>query len=341
MSRIAILTHSTNPRGGVVHALELGDALTALDHDVTVHAPDPKGAGFFRSTLCHTMPIAVAPALPALPAMVAQRAGEYVRHFNGRHRDFDIYHAQDSISGNALAAMRARGLIASFCRTVHHIDTFDDPRLTELQANSITSAARHFVVSRTWQARLAEDFQVTASNVGNGVNAARYTPLHDGTEAALRQRLGVGDAGPVFLSVGGVEPRKNSRRILAAYRQLQKRHPAAQLLIAGGASLLDHHAYQAAFAADLAAAALPEHAVVLSGPLPDSEMPALYRTADALVFPSLAEGFGLAVLEAMASGLPVVTSRIAPFTEYLDEEDAAWCNPDGHGIHRRCHGGRH
>ena len=38
--RIAILAHSTNPRGGVVHALELGDALTRLGHDVTVHAPD-------------------------------------------------------------------------------------------------------------------------------------------------------------------------------------------------------------------------------------------------------------------------------------------------------------
>ena len=52
--RIAILTHSTNPRGGVVHALELGDALTRLGHDVTVHAPDPCGAGFFRPTLCRT-----------------------------------------------------------------------------------------------------------------------------------------------------------------------------------------------------------------------------------------------------------------------------------------------
>jgi hypothetical protein len=52
--RIAILAHSTNPRGGVVHALELGDALTRLGHDVTVHAPDATGAGFFRETSCQT-----------------------------------------------------------------------------------------------------------------------------------------------------------------------------------------------------------------------------------------------------------------------------------------------
>ena len=43
--RVAILAHSTNPRGGVVHALELGDALCRLGHDATVHAPDVTGAG--------------------------------------------------------------------------------------------------------------------------------------------------------------------------------------------------------------------------------------------------------------------------------------------------------
>ena len=56
-------------------------------------------------------------------------------------------------------------------------------------------------------------------------------------------------------------------------------------------------------------------------------MPALYRAATSLVFPSTKEGFGLVVLEAMASGVPVVTSRIAPFTEYLGDDDVLWCDP--------------
>ena len=56
-------------------------------------------------------------------------------------------------------------------------------------------------------------------------------------------------------------------------------------------------------------------------------MPALYRAADVLAFPSLAEGFGLAVIEAMACGTPAIVSRIPPFTEYLGPEDALWAEP--------------
>jgi glycosyltransferase involved in cell wall biosynthesis len=46
------------------------------------------------------------------------------------------------------------------------------------------------------------------------------------------------------------------------------------------------------------------------------------------VFPSIKEGFGLVALEAMASGVPVIASRIAPFTEYLGEGDVLWCDPE-------------
>src|SRR5215475_2356962 len=127
--RIAILAHSTNPRGSVVHALELGDALCRLGHDATVHAPDASGAGFFRRTRCATVSVAASPAGRDVSAMVETRVADFVRHFEtaGR-RNFDVWHAQDGISGNALATLKERGLINGFARTVHHIDTFADPR---------------------------------------------------------------------------------------------------------------------------------------------------------------------------------------------------------------------
>ncbi|TCK23504.1 glycosyltransferase-like protein [Ancylobacter aquaticus] len=325
--RIALLAHSTNPRGGVVHALELGDALVRLGFEAVVHAPDARGAGFFRPTLCSTVSVPAAPAGADMVAMVRQRADEYVSYFNAvEHRRFDVFHAQDGLSGNALATLKERGLIPGFARTVHHLDAFRDPALMELQRRSVTAADRHFVVSRLWQKRLDETFGLEAVLVGNGVDTRQFSPVPDGREAGLAARLGLG-SGPIVLSVGGVEPRKNTRRLLEAFLQLRAMHPRAQLIIAGGATVLDHHAYFAEFEASRAASGLPDGVVLRPGPLAQDDMPALYRLADVLAFPSVTEGFGLAALEAMASGIPTVVSRIAPFTEHIGEGETVWCDP--------------
>jgi glycosyltransferase-like protein len=326
--RIAILAHSTNPRGGVVHALELGDALCRIGHEATVHAPDAGGAGFFRPTRCATVSVAASPVGRDVTAMVETRVADYLRHFEvAAHRHFDVWHAQDGISGNALATLKDRGLIRGFARTVHHVDAFAEPRLSALQARAIASADRLFVVSRLWRDRLTKEFDGVPHLVGNGVDTERFSPAPDENDAALRLLVKLSAGVRSFLAIGGVEKRKNTIAILDAFRLVHARHPSTCLVIAGGASLLDHDAYQAEFAAVLAANGLPDEAVIRTGPLPQALMPALYRTADALVFPSIKEGFGLVVLEAMASGVPVVTSRIAPFTEYLDDGDVAWCDP--------------
>jgi glycosyltransferase-like protein len=326
--RIAILAHSTNPRGGVVHALELGDALCRIGHSATVHAPDASGAGFFRPTRCATVSVAASPVERDVTSMVETRVADYLRHFDvAQHRHFDVWHAQDGISGNALATLKERGLILGFARTVHHVDSFADPRLSALQTRAIASADRLFVVSRLWREPLEREFGYGPHLVGNGVDTERFSPVPDDNDAALRALVKPSVDARVFLAIGGVEKRKNTIAILEAFRLVHARHPATCLMIAGGASLLDHDAYQADFTQVLTASGLPDGAVVRTGPLPQALMPALYRAADALVFPSIKEGFGLVVLEAMASGVPVVTSRIAPFTEYLEDGDVAWCDP--------------
>ena len=109
--RIAMLAHSTNPRGGVVHAMNLSEALEAQGLRTTLHAPDVSGRGFFRATECRTAPFAVAPAPNEIFAMVEQRIGDYVNWFRRpEHRRFDLYHAHDGISGNALATLKAQPL---------------------------------------------------------------------------------------------------------------------------------------------------------------------------------------------------------------------------------------
>lgn len=325
--RIALLTHSTNARGGVVHALELAEALTRLGHIVAVHAPDPGGNGFFRQTRAPTVSVKAAPTAGDITSTVETRIADYVSHFEDKaHRCFDVFHAQDGISGNALVTLKQRGLISHFARTVHHVDDFRDPRLQALQERSIASADRIFVVSRMWQRQLAAMSPFPIAVVGNGVDTLRFAPKRSDLDTALRIRLGLRE-GPVLLTIGGIEQRKNTIHILEAFRQLHAVRPSAQLLIAGGASVLDHQAYQAEFSTRLDAAGLPRSAVIRAGVIPDSDMPSLYRLADVLVFASIREGFGLAVLEAMASGIPVIASHIAPFTEYLGDNDVVWCDP--------------
>jgi glycosyltransferase-like protein len=325
--RIAILTHSTNPRGGVVHALALADALADLGHVPIVHAPDPAGKGFFRRSVAATRSVPASPTSGDLVAMVEARIADYVRYFEDpAHRQFDVFHAQDGISGNALATLKQRGLIQRYVRTVHHIDAFTEERLCELDRRSIVQADGLFVVSRFWQAQLEAEMSRSAALVGNGVDTARYSPVATPGDQVLRARLAL-RAGPILLSIGGVEQRKNALGILEAFRQVHAVHRSAQLVIAGGASLLDHGLYRQQFNSRLRDAGLPVDAVIETGPLVDADMSSLFRLADVLMFPSLREGFGLAVLEAMASGVPAVVSHLAPFTEYLGADDVAWCDP--------------
>jgi glycosyltransferase-like protein len=330
--RIAILTHSTNPRGGVVHALELGDALTRLGYQATVLAPDVARNGFFRRTLCATVCIPASPAGRDTRAMVETRMADYVRYFgDADNRCFDIWHAQDGISANALATLKERGLISGFARTVHHVDVFEDERLSALQRRSIIAADQLFVVSQLWRDWLAREFKRDACNVGNGVDRERFSPQPDEADAELREELGLRPSETIFLAIGDVEERKNTVRLLQAFQTVRMQIPASRLVIAGGASLLDHGAYQAQFAGILSHAGEAAAAVMRTGPLRQRLMPALYRAASCLVCASTKEGFGLVVLEAMASGVPVAVSRIAPFTEYLGEGDVLWCDPSDAG----------
>src|SRR5262249_7910479 len=153
-------------------------------------------------------------------------------------------------------------------------------------------------VSAMWHGRLLEQFGVLADSVTNGIDLDRFTPYADQHDATMA--IFLGSRRPRVLAVGGIEARKNSTRLLQAFVRLRATFPSAQLVIAGGASLLPHDAEVRAFrsTADAAGIALGADApVFVTGPLPDAAMPALYRAADVVAMPSLLEGFGLAALE--------------------------------------------
>ncbi|HEY3666570.1 MAG TPA: glycosyltransferase, partial [Polyangiaceae bacterium] len=136
--------------------------------------------------------------------------------------------------------------------------------------------------------------------------------------------LGCSPGDTLLLSVGGVEERKNSQRALEAVALAYAKHKSLRWLIVGGASIFAHEAYRAQFERRLAALPADLRARITAlGSVPEVELTALYQASDVLFCPSLQEGFGLCVLEAMAARCAVVVPRGAPFDEYLDARCAS------------------
>ncbi len=325
--RIALLTYSTKLRGSVVHTLELADALHALGHQVCVYALDKDGRGFDRALSCEyqLVPAQLAPA--GIDALIQQRIQEFVDYFSQSSQAYDCYHAQDCIGANALAILRQRQHLPHFIRTVHHIEAYNSPYLHQCQERSIRESDLCLCVSTRWQTELKQEYNIHAPRVINGVNTQRFSTRLNSLEQPLKKRLGLHE-GPIYLTVGGIEPRKNSLVLLQAFVQHLARCPSAQLVIAGGATLFDYQAYRDRFFALVQQSGIRlGDSLILPGVIPDDELPALYRLANAFVFPSVKEGWGLVVLEAIASGIPVITANQAPFTEFLTENQALLVDP--------------
>jgi glycosyltransferase-like protein len=309
--RIAILTRSTQPCSSTVHALALGEALCAQGHEAVVHAPDPSGRGFFRDAECPVVSVSAKPVTGTAAALVGARIADYLAHFSTPAAcDFDIFHAQCGISGNAVATLTRRRLIPGFVRTVHHVTAVAESQLAQWRERAIVDAGRLLCVSRTGAAALLAEFGTRADMIGHGVDGAVYRPEPEPGDGDLRRRLGLG-AGPVFLSVGGFALRKNTLTIIEAFAAVRQHVPDAQLLVAGGDARPDHAGYEARCCALLELAGLaigPGQPVVRVGPMAQADMPGLYRIADTLIAPSLTGGYGLCVLEAMACGTPAIIS---------------------------------
>lgn len=331
--RIALLTYSTAPRGSVIHTLELAAALHSLGHQVCIYALDKNGQGFERQLSCEVKLVPAMAAPPQIDDLIRQRIGEFVDYWlhENAHpvESYDIYHAQDCISANALAQLRSQGVIASqLVRTVHHIEAFRSPYLQDCQERSIREPDLCLCVSDRWQQTLSAEYGIQAARVTNGINLCRFSAQPDGSEAELKQAIGLVSA-PIYLTVGGIEPRKNSITLLNAFAQVLKTYPTAQLAIAGGATLFDYAPYRSEFFTVAQQLGIePGRSLILPGVIAEADLPALYRTANAFVFPSTQEGWGLVLLEAIASGLPVITSRQPPFTEFLNPDQALLVNPE-------------
>ncbi len=325
--KIALFTYSTKPRGSVVHTLELAEALTQLGHEVWVYALSKDGSGFDRPFSGHTCLIPAQPAPNEMDALIHQRIQELVDYLTKYPPNCDIYHAQDCLTANALFCLRQKQLIPHFVRTVHHIEDYSSIYLQQCQDKSIQEADLCVSVSDRVQEDVQQQYQIQAPRVINGVNSDNFGAISNESKASLKQRLGLTGT-PLYLTVGGVEPRKNSINLLSAFALIKKDIPNAQLAIAGGATLFDYQTYRDEFfglAKDLGL--YPNESLIFTGVLSQEDLCCLYQLADVFVFPSLKEGWGLVILEAISSGLPIITSNHAPFTEFLTPDQALLIDP--------------
>jgi glycosyltransferase-like protein len=328
--RIAILTYTTRPRGGVVHAVQLAEELHRLGAPVHLFALGDPAIGFYRDVAApHTVAPAPAPA-PTLEERVFASVDALQEVLASRGADYDIVHAEDCISARAATAIGTDGDPWLVARTVHHLDDFTTEALIDCQRRSVFEPDAVFVVSGFWRDLLRREYGVDATVVRNGVDADRFARPEGFDPSAVRSEVGAGDR-CLFLTVGGLEPRKGSMHLIEAMAELKASLDVPPVLaVLGGHSFQDHAAYRSEVLERAEALGLEiGRDAVIVGTVDDAAMPGWYWAADAFAFPSVKEGWGLVVLEALASGLPVVTSDLPVFREYLTHDVNALLVPPG------------
>jgi len=314
---VALLTYSTKPRGGVVHTLCLAEELHRQGYPVHVVTLGDPDVGFFRPVdVPHTI-VPVRERAGTLDERVFDAIAALTDGLRPVADRFDILHPQDCISARAAVAVRDEGAAVTVVRTVHHVDDFTTHALIDCQAKAIHQPDRVLVVSEQWRGILREDYGVTPEVVPNGVDTDRFPPVTAAQRAALRERVGARDRF-LLLAVGGVEPRKGTHHLFEALGALGAQRPV--LAVVGGHSFQDYTAYRDAALASLPSLGLELGVdVVQLGTVDEAELAGWYSAADALAFPSVKEGWGLVVLEALSMGLPVVASDLPVFGEYLTD----------------------
>ncbi len=137
--------------------------------------------------------------------------------------------------------------------------------------------------------------------------APHFAPALPAQVAQARARYGLPDR--YLLHVGTIEPRKNLNRLLEAVHRLREAGEDARLVVVGSKGWLYQGFFQRLEELDL------RDTVQLPGYVSDTDLPAVYSGASLVVMPSLYEGFGLPVLEAMSCGTPVVCSNVSSLPE--------------------------
>lgn len=243
-------------------------------------------------------------------------------------RDTDIVHLHGYSTKNVIVTIIAKALRKPIVMSLH-TSGFDEPEAIEQQGSlalwSFLSADLYLSVSQglvdTYLAAGLPAERILL--IPNGIDIARFAPVSPEQQAALRDRLSLPRERPVIVFVGFFSADKQPRVLFDAWRQLQLAGRIDATLVFVGATRSNYFEVDAniatAIAGDADAVGLGDH-VRFTGLTHD--VPSYLQAADLFVLPSRREGLPVALLEAMACGLPAIASRLPGSTEAIIDSGA-------------------
>ena len=312
--RIAIDAHSvgTGLGGNESYATNLIEALGEIDrvNQYTLYVTRPEAAERFgdrwpnfsvRTTLPHT-------PLVRIPLTLSREL---------RRNRVDVLHVQFTAPPFAPCPVVVSIHDLSF---EHLPETFKFRSRAQLRLTvrrSARKAARVIALSEHGRSDIIDTYGLSRDRVDVIPLAApsHFGPVTDERELQrVRQTYGI--EGDYILSVGSIQPRKNLKRLFAAYSRLHEAQPKgklAQLVVVGKCAWLYEETLRAINELKLS------KSVILTGYVPESDLPALYSGAACFVYLSYFEGFGLPPLEAMKCGTPVIVGNRTSLPEVVGD----------------------
>ncbi len=224
-----------------------------------------------------------------------------------------LFHATDFVLPPTLPAIPTVLTVhdLSFVRVPESASPSLKRYLDTVVPRSVRKATYILADSQATASDLIDLYGISSLKVGvllSGVSGDFSQYTNDSVLMTTRKKYNLENVAYIF-TVGTVQPRKNYVRLIQSLVRLRSKGFDIHLAIAGGKGWLDNPIYAAITDMHM------EDFVHFIGFVADEDLPALYKSAVCLAFPSLYEGFGLPVLEAMASGIPVLTSNVSSLPE--------------------------